>query len=233
MLVLWCATTSYAPDEAGEVQEGADLAGGPPSARRQQNRWGEGTLLRSEIVDAARRLLERDGTEAAVTLRGVAREAGITAPSIYAHFADREELIESVIAAVADEATQALEQALSALGDDASPRAQLRTYCDVYITFAHQRPASYQVLYVRPNPSAMPDVRETMMAVNRAFESLISATAPQLGSAEVSMRATLMWAALHGLAALPPHHPRYPWPQQGVLVEELLDLYLESGVLTL
>lgn len=205
------------------------MASSPPIARRQQNRWGEGDLLRLEIIAAARRLLERGGTETAVTLRGVAREAGITAPSIYAHFDDREQLVETVIAAVAEDARRALTQALSALDDDAPARERLRTYFNVYITFAHKRPASYQVLFVRPHPTAMPNVREAMLEIKRAFDSLIAEAVPALSSTQVETRATLIWAALHGLAALPPHHPRFPWPPQHVLVEELLDLSTGSS----
>jgi AcrR family transcriptional regulator len=40
---------------------------------------------------------EITGSEAAVTLRGVAREIGISAPSIYPHFADREEILGAVL----------------------------------------------------------------------------------------------------------------------------------------
>lgn len=195
-------------------------------SRRRQNRWGEGELLREEIVAAARRLLERDGTEAAVTLRGVAREAGITAPSIYPHFRDREKLIEAVISAVADELTAALNAAYEAVGVDASPRDRLRARCHMYIDFGHQHPASYQIFWTRPHPTAMPQVRETVLNDHYEFLATIAAVAPQLTTEQVRITGILMWTALHGLASLPPHHPRFPWPDQALLVENLLDLHL-------
>ena len=58
---------------------------------------GDGDTVRGRIVGAARRLLEERGVEAAVTLRAVAREAGVSAPSIYHHFSDLNAVLDAVI----------------------------------------------------------------------------------------------------------------------------------------
>lgn len=194
--------------------------------RRRQNRWGEGELLRDEIVAAARRLLERDGTETAVSLRGVAREAGITAPSIYPHFNDRDRLIEAVIASVFDDWLAVVRQAVDALRENPSARDRLRATCLASITFAHQRPASNRILWTRPNPSPMPQVRKAATDVHIELLNTIAEAAPHLTSTQVRSRGQLLWAATYGLGALPPHHPRFPWLDCEDLVDELLDLYL-------
>lgn len=49
---------------------------------RQRNRRGEGAHLRDEIIAGASAILERTGSEENLTLRAVAREVGIAAPSI-------------------------------------------------------------------------------------------------------------------------------------------------------
>ena len=54
--------------------------------RRARNPRGSGDRLREEIVEAGIRLVDETGDSAALTLRGVARAAGIAAPSIYQHF---------------------------------------------------------------------------------------------------------------------------------------------------
>src|ERR1700752_240116 len=64
---------------------------------RMQNRRGEGPRLRAEIIDAAARLLVEKGPEA-VSLRAIARRAGITAPAIYAHFDGLDEVLEAIVA---------------------------------------------------------------------------------------------------------------------------------------
>ncbi len=49
---------------------------------------------RADLLAAAAALLEREGTVAAVSLRGVAREAGVSAPAVYGHFADLDRLLD-------------------------------------------------------------------------------------------------------------------------------------------
>jgi AcrR family transcriptional regulator len=69
----------------------------PNHTGRTRNPRGEGGRLREEIVAAASRLIEEKGEEA-VTLRAIARSAGITAPSIYAYFEDLDEVLEAMVA---------------------------------------------------------------------------------------------------------------------------------------
>ena len=66
-------------------------------AVRERNRRGEGGKLRAEILEGATALLEQNGSEEAVTLRAVARQVGISAPSIYSHFPDREAIVDAIV----------------------------------------------------------------------------------------------------------------------------------------
>jgi AcrR family transcriptional regulator len=68
------------------------------AARRRRNARGQGARLTEDIVTGALALIERTGSAEAVTLRAVAREVGIAAPSIYPHFADREAIVTAVVA---------------------------------------------------------------------------------------------------------------------------------------
>lgn len=63
-----------------------------PSAR---GAWHRG-LTRDSVADAALRLLDRDG-RAALTMRRLAQELGISAPSLYAHVSGKADLLEMVI----------------------------------------------------------------------------------------------------------------------------------------
>ena len=58
---------------------------------------------RRRILDAARRLMLRDGLRG-TTMEAIAREAGIAKPTLYAQFADKE----AVFAGILDELTEAL-----------------------------------------------------------------------------------------------------------------------------
>jgi AcrR family transcriptional regulator len=66
------------------------------------------------ILDAAERLL-RQRSQASIS--GVAKEAGVSRVTVYAHFPTREELIEAVVARVTRAAQDSIENANPAEGD--------------------------------------------------------------------------------------------------------------------
>ncbi|MGK9270315.1 TetR/AcrR family transcriptional regulator [Williamsia muralis] len=66
--------------------------------RRRRSPRGSGEQLRAEILTAATELLLGSGDESAVSIRAVANRVGVTPPSIYIHFADKDTLIDEVVA---------------------------------------------------------------------------------------------------------------------------------------
>jgi AcrR family transcriptional regulator len=100
--------------------------GGSPA--RVRNRWGQGERLRAEILMAAGQLLGELGTADGLTLRGVARQAGIAPASIYTQFADRAALIDALVAHehehVADLMRQAGQAEQASQAEQAGPGGQ-------------------------------------------------------------------------------------------------------------
>lgn len=198
---------------------------------RTPNRRGEGARLRADIVAAARRLLERSGHEDALTLRAVAREAGIAAPSIYGHFADREQILDAVVAGVFGE----LEDAVRAAADaEPDPARRLAGVCQAYLDFADRQPAAYRVLFGRSRGAAAEEVPREMsdLAGAGAFRVMADAVAAARAANGVSpekadvatpdpailTEATALWVALHGYATLRTAVPVFPWPDGLVAV---------------
>src|SRR4051795_7365743 len=102
-----------------------------PPAARPRNRRGEGAKLREEILQAAARLLEESGREDAVTLRAVARAVGISAPSIYAHFDAREQILDAVVAEAFEDLSEAISAAIEQQTDTVRRfEAGVRAYVD-------------------------------------------------------------------------------------------------------
>src|SRR5688500_19624517 len=87
---------------------------------RERNPQGEGSRLHDELIAAAGRLLAADGDVDALSLRGVAREAGVAAPSVYLHFASKEALLRAVVGAHFAALQQAIEAGVSSGHDPAS-----------------------------------------------------------------------------------------------------------------
>lgn len=190
---------------------------------RRRNRWGDGARLREDIVRSARLILEREGAETAVTLRAVAREAGITAPAIYAHFPDRESMVAAAIAEAYQEFLEAIDVEVQGLAGGLGPVSRLRAFCLAYLHYAQRRPATYQVLFARSNPSALPEVAAMAAGAFAELVEILAACAPVPRSkAGAFPDAVLLWAGLHGLATLPAHHPRFPWPDLDGLVGGLI-----------
>lgn len=189
---------------------------------RERNRRGQGGRLRAEIVTAAAVLLDETGTEQSVTLRAVARRAGITAPAIYAHFADRQQ----ILLAVVQEAFAELTAALHAAAEDASqggPVAHLRAACAAYLDFAATRPQRYRVMFgglwnagealdhASVTPAQVTDLgRDALTVLASGLEDCV--TAGRSTSTDVSADAIALWLGLHGLAHQRAVIAAFPWP---------------------
>ena len=84
---------------------------------RTRARRGEGEQLRDDIVEAATTLLLSTGNEEAVTIRAVARAVGVTPPSIYLHFADKNALLMAVCRQTFEHLDEHIEAAVAGVDD--------------------------------------------------------------------------------------------------------------------
>ena len=93
--------------------------------------------LRRALIDAARRLLETEGPTA-LSLRAVAREAGVSPAAPYHHFKDKGELLD----AVAHEGWDLLNDLMTAArANEDSVRTKLTALGVAYVRFARDNPA--------------------------------------------------------------------------------------------
>ncbi|HLK73754.1 MAG TPA: TetR/AcrR family transcriptional regulator [Streptosporangiaceae bacterium] len=208
-----------------------------PSAairKRHRNPRGQGARLTEDIVAGALALIERTGSAEAVTLRAVAREAGIAAPSIYAHFPDRDAVLMAVVARIFDELTQAIEQGKKSAGQD--PVDRLVAGCEAYVAFGLEHPARYSMLFSTQRPATPdypmpvpigPDGRPMPEFGAQSFALLVQAiedcvTAGVSASTDVVADAAAVWVALHGTVTLRAALPRFPWPDPAAFVRQLV-----------
>ncbi|MFJ7948649.1 TetR/AcrR family transcriptional regulator [Streptomyces sp. NPDC096354] len=75
-----------------------DQPAAAPTKRRRRTRQE----TEADLLDAALRLLERDGALAGITLREVAKEAGVNHGQIYQYFGDRQTLLRAAIGRLID-----------------------------------------------------------------------------------------------------------------------------------
>lgn len=94
------------------------------------------------LVGIARSLVEIGGADA-LTVSAVAQGAGVKAPSLYKHFADRATLLKAVEISVLHE----LEATLRAGTKGKTPPTRLRAMAATYRRFALDHPGRYGVIY--------------------------------------------------------------------------------------
>lgn len=188
-------------------------------ARRHRNPRGEGSRLGAEIVEGALAIVRRTGSSEAVTLRSVAREVGIAAPSIYAHFPDREAILGAVVMNVFDDLRDRIEEALEPLTD---PIVRLVAGTQAYVAFGVENPGPYGLLFTRTNlgpgfeaPPQFP-FHELPPIGGEGFGLLVDSIracvdAGVSSSTDVFADATAVWVALHGTVTLWSSMCSGPW----------------------
>src|SRR4051794_15308214 len=130
-------------------------------ARRARNPQGQGGKLRAELIAAADRILARTGDVEGLSLRAVAREVGISTPSIYLHFPDKSALVHAVLDARFEQLGAAVRAAVISQKTSVE---QLRAGCLAYCQFATEHPNAYRVLFGRaPKPSTAPEPPSSIM----------------------------------------------------------------------
>ena len=175
-------------------------------------------------MQAATRLLATSTSQEAVTLRAIAREAGVAAPSIYPHFADRAEILDTVISRAFAELARVCADAASRASSGA---AAVRSICHTYMRFAGADPARYQILFQRSPTNVSPEPHPYPSGLE-AFELLSSAigqavTEGTSASTDPGRDAQALWAALHGLVTIIPATPGFPWRRVDDLVDRLIE----------
>lgn len=157
--------------------------------------------LHRGLVDAARRILESDGPNA-LSLRAVAREAGVSPAAPYHHFKDKNELLD----AVAMEGWDALGAALAEARDKAGPDGIVIAELGVaYVCFARDNPALYRVMYERSRdkdalPEDMRDDDESAYCLVR--ETFREVAGPDISEMDIELATIAAWCAAHGLAEM-------------------------------
>ena len=195
---------------------------------RSRARRGEGDRLREEILAAAGRLLAEHGDEEAVSIRMIADSVGVTPPSIYRHFADKDALILAVCEDRFRQFQQALDAGAAAYDD---PLRSLAERGRAYVRFGLDHPEEYRVLFVTRHAMAQP--LDPAMPGAQAFFDLVRAVgecmdAGLIDRADPFRVAVLLWSGLHGVVALLISKPHFPWPPIDELVDGLLELQLRG-----
>lgn len=176
---------------------------------------GEGLRLREQILAAAEELLVETGREEALTLRAVAGRTGVSTPSVYLHFADKDALIEAVCLRAWDELERRMREAARGIDD---PFRALGRCGRVYVRFALDHAAQYRVLMMRQGSGSAAEACFGYMV-----EAVSACVAAGVLRGDPQTLALGLWSAAHGCASLLISQPSFPWPED-------LDAFIDDTV---
>ncbi|MEU8717692.1 TetR/AcrR family transcriptional regulator [Streptomyces sp. NPDC048663] len=150
--------------------------------------------LRAACLRAARELLEEDGS-AGLSLRAVARRAGVSATAPYRHYADRDALV----SAVAAQGYRELAGHLLAAHPSPTTPDELAAVAVAYVRFALDHPALFRAMFAEPcDPDSEERVTATA-AISAYVHGIVRGAFPD---ADADALSTTVWALVHGLAFL-------------------------------
>lgn len=186
----------------------------PPASRRRRAQRGSGEQLRAEIVAATKELLAAADSTAAVSMRAVADAVGVTTPSIYLHFADKDALMEAVVADVFAELDAAM--LASTDGTDDDPLSGLCAYGLSYVQFAIDHPEHYRLATMERHSAMDGASHLDQVLAGSAFTHFMAKVSGcmQVGvftDGDPVPVALELWAAAHGVASLMITKPFLPW----------------------
>lgn len=179
--------------------------------------------LRAALLEAARYILEKDGLEA-LSLRAVARKAGVSQAAPYHHFADKQALLD----AVAAEGFESLHAAMAMrVAKEMEPLARLRASGLGYIAFATENPALFCLMFTGVEPSGDARLNAARGGAYRILEDLVAAAAP--AGAPIPLICLGLWARVHGLAKLILEAGVDPTDYGAVNAQALADLLFKNS----
>lgn len=148
--------------------------------------YHHGNLPRT-LLTAAAEMLESDGLTG-LSLRDVARRAGVSHNAPYRHFSDREALL----AELAVDGFRMLGEALA--------KKPANDMGEAYVRFALDHPQRFRLMFGGQLP--IDGYQSLKDAAGRAYDALVDAFRVQTGVADPEIAAAAAWSLVHGLAHL-------------------------------
>ncbi|MGH7893037.1 MAG: TetR/AcrR family transcriptional regulator [Candidatus Binatia bacterium] len=149
---------------------------------------------RDTILAAAEAILSRGG-EKALSIRELCARVGVTAPTIYHHFGDKDGLVAEVV----DLCFTEFDRAIAEGPTPADPVEALAWAFDRYVAYGVAHPAHYRLLFQRKLERPTPSGIAAYTRLERLAQAIDAAGRLRV---PVSEAAPAFWAAVHGVTTL-------------------------------
>ena len=175
--------------------------------------------VRRLVLDAAIAIIEADGAES-LSMREVARRAGVSHQAPYHYFGDRS----GIFAAISEEGFSALAGAFRDVQESTISAAKAGFIA--YLDFARSHVGHFRVMF-RQDICGVQENEGTAIAASSAFDELLQMVARTIGSSvdpkAAHTFAFTMWSHAHGLATLAIDGPLPQKLLPGVSLDDQID----------
>ena len=157
---------------------------------------------RQRILTAAHRIHRTHGV-AALSLRAVAREVGVTPMAIYRHFEDKDALLMALV----EEGFAKLEAWFADALNTKTPMKAIERFLLAYAEFALAEPHAFELMFLIHRPGVPEAPASLRTSPSPSFEGAISAVQEAMETGDLKRgdpgeTILTMWATAHGLIAL-------------------------------
>ena len=189
--------------------------------RRRRAPRGSGERLRDEILDATTDLLLETGHEKSVSIRSVAQRVGVTPPSIYLHFSDKDTLLDAVCARYFER----LDEVMQAVVED-QPTTIDRLWAQgmAYVRFGLQTPELYRIATMgESRPGSDIDLTLNTAAFMHLVGSVQALMAEGIyPDGDATVGALELLTVAHGIVALMISRPYLPFGEAEAFADRVL-----------
>ena len=161
--------------------------------------------LRQALIDAGIKIINENGEEA-LSLRKAAAACNVSHAAPYAHFKDKEELLEAIKKSVTDKFTEELEAAVKGAG---SADEALIAMGRAYISFFSRNPDYYMFLFGKQNISAHLQMNKEnkedyppFLLLRRFYKQHLKENGIKISAEEQEIELIKTWAIVHGMASI-------------------------------
>jgi AcrR family transcriptional regulator len=184
--------------------------------------------LRARILDAARRIVMREGIDA-LSMRKIADAIGYSPASLYLHFEGRD----AIARALGHEGFAQLLTHLEPCAGIDPPRARLHALAHAYVAFGCAHPQTYRLMFLPARSQERADAADAPpddeAAALIAPITTLFADAFASVSAEPALLARALWALLHGVVAFSLAGPAFADESSGLLaIDAALDQWISA-----
>jgi AcrR family transcriptional regulator len=127
---------------------------------------------RQEIKQIARQQMAKQGTAASLSLRGIAAEMGMSAPSLYNYYASRDDLITDLLVDSYTHQAETLEQASASCETEESIERLLITLL-AYRRWALEHPTEFALIAGNPIPGYVAPIEQTLSLARRGTKVVL------------------------------------------------------------